>query len=413
MIRYYTTYKEFVSEYKKYECAQCDECGGFRELIDTDVVCEIEHRMLHFPSLFVLRCKCCGKECFPEHSKQMINGAYQSMLPENQCIGEFVSRGYKKRFQYCKEQNYQYDHRDYYNIPGLCYDEDHSVEGFLTPVYFDRKALIYFISSPEYEVEIFSETYGRIAKKDVSGAYLYDWYIPFGFNSNGLLIMWLGDINNMDFQSKMILKAFNINSDHLIIDSEFYQAQMNCVFSEPIKETQILRNKDAFIENIKNKFGVDLSHLVEECKVHAAKVQRPIVFTEQSVSDVINAFDKILIEGFNVSQLIALYEILYAEAEREKHYKKWKSIKLIKAILTKLCAAIPNIDIEKLISPLYILHDYRIYLDHLLSGDKQEDTKNHIVSTLGVPDFEHQEEIYGEEIERLNTLFQHLVILSK
>ena len=36
----------------------------------------------------------------------------------------------------------------------------------MTPVYFDRKALIYFISVPDFEVDIFSETYGHIGKKD-------------------------------------------------------------------------------------------------------------------------------------------------------------------------------------------------------------------------------------------------------
>ena len=61
----------------------------------------------------------------------------------------------------------------------------------------------------------------------------------------------------------------------------------------------------------------------------------------------------------------------------------------------------------------YILHDYRIYLDHLLSKDKQENTKAHIVATLGVQNFGEQEAIYAEEIDRLNRLFQYLVLLSK
>ena len=38
-----------------------------------------------------------------------------------------------------------------------CYDEEHSTEGFLTPVYFDRKALIYFISVPDFCKWIFSQ----------------------------------------------------------------------------------------------------------------------------------------------------------------------------------------------------------------------------------------------------------------
>lgn len=410
----FNTYNDFLLEYEKYQMDKCSRCNGVREIVNDDITVVIENRMLHFPELFVLCCTKCGDKCLPEFSKQMIDGAYKSMVEQNQFVGEFVSKHYKKKFDYCQDQDYKYDHKDYYNIPGLCYDEEHSVEGFLTPVYFDRKALIYFISVPDFEVDIFSETYGHIGKKDPDGVYVYDWDVPFGFNSNGKLVFWLGDLNYMDTQSQTILKGFNIESDHLIIDSEFFQAQMNCIFSKPIKEKQILLNKDSFISNIKKKYNIDLAHLDEECSAHAKNIKRPLVFTEQSVSGVINAFDKVLVEGFNVGQLRVLYEILYSESERDTKYKSWQSIRLIKEILLKFCEQIEDaIDVEMLISPLYILHDYRIYLDHLLSMDKQESTKAHIVATLGVQNFGEQEAIYSEEIDRLNTLFQYLVLLSK
>jgi len=41
----------------------------------------------------------------------------------------------------------------------------------------------------------------------------------------------------------------------------------------------------------------------------------------------------------------------------------------------------------------------------LLSADKISETKQHIVTTLGVQSFNDQEVIYNEEIKRLNTLF--------
>lgn len=50
--------------------------------------------------------------------------------------------------------------------------------------------------------------------------------------------MWLGDIDDMDDKTKGILKPFNVPSDHLLIDSEFYQAQMKCIFSVPIIEKE-------------------------------------------------------------------------------------------------------------------------------------------------------------------------------
>jgi hypothetical protein len=124
----------------------------------------------------------------------------------------------------------------------------------------------------------------------------------------------------MDTQSQAILKGFNVDSDHLIVDSEFFQAQMNCTFSKPIIEKQILMNKDSFISNIKKKYNIDLAHLDEECSEHAKNIKRPLVFTEQSVSGVINAFDKVLVEGFNVGRLRELYEALYSENERDAQY---------------------------------------------------------------------------------------------
>lgn len=104
---------------------------------------------------------------------------------------------------------------------------------------------------------------------------------------------------------------------------------------------------------------------------------------------------------------------MYSSDERNIKYTSWQSIKLIEAILNKLSVSIHNMDIASIMSPLYILHDYRILLDHLLSADKISETKEHIINTLGVQNFDNQETIYIEEIKRLNTLCNYLAILSK
>lgn len=409
----FDSYDEFLEEYKTYRFDECSKCDGTCELVENDITCIIENRILHFVPLLVLRCKKCGAIFLPEYSKQMIDGSYKTAVKENQTIREFHPTRYRKKFDYCKATDFDYDHRDFYNIPGLCYDEEHSVEGFLTPVYFEKEALVYFLAVPEYEVEIFSESYGYFAKKDSSGIYQYDWNVPFGFNTNGKLIMWLGDISYMDDKTRAILKPFNVSSDHLLIDSEFYKAQMKCVFSEPIIENRILLNKKMFISNIGKKYSIDLSHLTDECQEHEKKVKRPVVFSETTVAEVINAYDKTLIEGFNITKLRELYEVLYPTVERDTKYTSWQSIKLIEAILNKLSVSIQNMDIASVMSPLYILHDYRILLDHLFSADKISDTKKHIISTLGVRNFNDHEVIYSEEIKRLNVLFNYLAILSK
>ena len=323
----FLAYRDFKKEYSTYHLDRCDKCGGNCELEESSVSVTIEARLLNFPELCLLVCQSCGRKYIPEYSKQMIDGAYRSMVKEGQYVGDFVPKGYKKKFDYCVEQDYEYDHRDFYNIPGLCYDDEHSIEGFLTPVYFEKQALIYFISMPEYEVNIFSETYGNIGMKDPDEIYTYEWNIPFGFNRNGKLVFWLGDLSYMDNRSKGIIKGFNVPSDHQLIGSEFYQAQMNCVFSDPIKETQVISSKTAFIDNIYKGFAIDIKHLEEECSEHIDKIKRPVVFSEVNVSTVINAYDKVLVEGFSVDALRQLYEVMYSDEERDPAYKKWGRVK--------------------------------------------------------------------------------------
>lgn len=116
----FNTYNDFLTEYQTYKLDKCSKCKGVRELIDDDVTVIIENRTLHFPELLILCCNKCGDKCLPEYSKQMIDGAYKSMIEQEQYVGEFVSKSYKKKFEYCQETDYKYDHKDYYNIPGLC-----------------------------------------------------------------------------------------------------------------------------------------------------------------------------------------------------------------------------------------------------------------------------------------------------
>lgn len=414
MVFEYEDIDEYEDKVKGYCFDECSQCNDLLEISMEHIKVEISDKFIDIEEIPMLKCKKCGTLYYTEYAKVILRGLYKELCNTGNCMVTSKPNGYRKKYNYASGNNFIYDHRDYESIPGLMFDDEHSEVGFLTPVYFDRKALLYFISDPEYEVDIFSETYGHIGKRDREGFYQYEWDVPFGFNTNGKLIFWLGDLDSMDEFSKGILSNFNLPSDHLLIGSEFYQAQMKCIFSNPIKEQQILLNKKNFIRNIKDKYRIDLKHLDEECEIQSKNVKRPIVFNEQSVSGVINALDKILVEGINVAQLRVLYEKMCDVDVSEKEHKKWQSIRLLKEILIKLSSNLDKeIDIEKLMSPLYILHDYRIYLDHLLSDEEQKKSKQHIVDTLQANNFGEQEKIYFEEIRRLDILFQHFVLLSK
>lgn len=397
-----------------YQFDKCRACNQAVEVSIESAHISIGEKYIYFEDVPLLKCTSCAELYLTDYAKETLFGAYSELKHRPNIGVRSRYNGYKKRFDYCHNVEFEYGHRDYTSIPGLCYDDEHSKEGFLQPVYFSRDALIAFIGNPKYEVDLFSESYGNMAMYDPEGIYRYEWSVPFGFNSSGKLVLWLGDIDTMDQTSQLLLKAFNVPSDHLLVNSEFYQAQMNCIFSQPSIEMQIISEKKKFIENVKKKYGIELSHLTEQDKELEDQMQRPIAYMKQVLFQVINAFRRHLIEGIDVNSLKELYELHYDEAERDKGYNSYGSIKLIDRILAKL--VVPGTftegDLKALIAPLYLLNDYRTILDHSI-GEGEEKLKSNILQSLGIDSFDKQEEIYLSEIHKLRKLYQMLAILTK
>ena len=90
---YFDSYDKFVTEYQIYRFDICSDCNGTYELVETDITCTIEGKILHFSPILVLRCKKVGKEFLPEHTKQMIDRAYKTAVKEKQNMGEFHTTG--------------------------------------------------------------------------------------------------------------------------------------------------------------------------------------------------------------------------------------------------------------------------------------------------------------------------------
>lgn len=100
----FNTYNDFLTEYQTYKLDKCSKCKGVRELIDDDVTVIIENRTLHFPELLILCCNKCGDKCLPEYSKQMIDGAYKSMIEQEQYVGGSFQRVIKRNLNTAKKQ---------------------------------------------------------------------------------------------------------------------------------------------------------------------------------------------------------------------------------------------------------------------------------------------------------------------
>lgn len=362
----------------------------------------------------VMKCTKCGKECLTHFSKQLIDGAYKSLIRKNIHSETFIPNNTEKKFQYCVDQEYTYDYKDYYNIPGLVMEEDKKEEGYHTPVYFGGGLLESLMGMPDVKVNLYSEKYGCIStEKEEKG-----WSVPFGYNSNGKLVMWLGDIHQMDGQSKSKLKEFNVESDHVFMDSEFYQAQVNHVKIEMAVEKQILKNRKQFIKNIQDKYAIEIASgddisSEDELKGCEEKIERPATFSETDIAVVINALDTLLSEGFDKDKLRELYEKLYSEEDRKAKYENWKPVQFIGAVLSQLSASGEKVDTNKLLSPLRTLHNYKICLEHSLPEVKQEKKMETVLKALKVADASNLEEIYTKEMEGLNKLLQYLVVLTK
>lgn len=395
----FSTYEDFVDEYRKYHMHDCSICNSLREQATVHLDVYMEDKHLEIEEILILQCVNCGEWVLPMHSKQMIDGCYKNTVEHSQRYGLFSPRGYKKQFEYCVEEAFDYDHRDYYNIPGLSYDEEHPVEGFLTPVYFSKNGLYYFLYDSDYKLHLFSETFGRLRYKD-------DWDVPFGINRKGNVVFWLGDLNYMDKKSLQILKPHNIESDHQLIASEFYAGEMCCTFSEPNKEMRICSQKFKLFKQIKDKYNLELHHLEDEINHQLKVFQKPLKIEESTFEPTVNLLHKVLIEGVNIPELRKLYELF--NSDRAKGYKDWRSIKLFQGILK---GSLTDDELRDVISPLYLLNDLRQYYDHLLPNHKKNDIKANVVRTLQVESFDCIEDIYNIMLKKLGILFEYLSIV--
>ena len=86
------------------------------------------------------------------------------------------------------------------------------------------------------------------------------------------------------------------------MDSQFYQAQLNIIWSDPSTEKQIVRCNEQFISNVKKKYNIDLEHLTDQNVELEKELQRPIAFEKAEILSVINAFRRILVEGMVLCQ---------------------------------------------------------------------------------------------------------------
>ena len=393
--------KDFERKYSNYYPVDQCSCGNLKEMDISQAVFEIGDKQISVYECPVLVCKGCGKKQVGHRVISLIYSTYwdfENHPGDKSCKLTLNGNG---RFEYAKDANFLYDSRDL-NIPGCDVDLDPGhADGFWLPVYFDRKVLNNFYTDEEYELDFFSESYGDIARRGSDG-WAYEWKIPFGINENNKVVMFLGDLDQIDDErSILFLKSYNVPSDHKLIDTELYQAQMNCTFSNPVIEQRVIRLRKGFYDRILSKYNIDLHHLEEEVAEKIKGITKPVVFNEREVSSNIITLDGILNEGIDQEGLKSLCNVVGVT----KDISQLRTRKLLQEIIAHKEGDDKARDI---IAPLFHLNDLRVCFAHLLSAETIQESKDRIIKAYNLTDFSEYRKLYETLLEELYALYKYL-----
>jgi hypothetical protein len=238
----------------------------------------------------MLQCHACDLTALPDRSRASIMFAHESAAKAGQT--HFTSRRRKiaQDFGFTSVP-FVYDPDDYFYYPGLSRPSN---EGFLTPVFFNKRVLIKYDVAPNYAVRFASPSYGGIAADGFS--------IPFGINRHGAILMWLGDIAKLPESEQYYLRSENRPLDHCL-GSEFYEGQIECVFTPPSLESRLFRGRSAFLGACRSRFGVKIAHLDKEVLDLASSLAQPVLDSERERRRVVDRLNRIHIESSTTVRL--------------------------------------------------------------------------------------------------------------
>jgi len=304
----------------------------------------------------------------------------------------------KKQFKIHDSLGFKYDSQDYYYIPGLLsmFDSD---EGFLTPVYFDKKVLLYYNSLPDYRVVLSS--FSRVHIVDSKGQNL----IPhgFGINRNDKVICWLGDLNEVfskpeNEQHKKMFLAFNVDSDHDIV-SDYYFNQIEANFMESDNEHKIFDLRNEFDKKMFEKFGLNLTQINFNELINDYK--HPIINEPDQINLAYKKLTSMLLESLVVDNLRTLLKNAGID---DKDMKGLQGLKLFEMFLLKV---LKQDKAKEIVCPMFVLYDLRVLGEHL-KGSKSADTLKSCKARLNIPDTATDLEVFEKLVQDLIKMYETL-----
>lgn len=371
-----------------YHSLQCPNCHGAFLL-----TLEQSHQLINQVSLELidcptLRCPDCGYYTLPDRIRSSLNRETARAAEQSKTEGTVRFQNQNRRFNFCQSVEFIYDYRDYLYLPGLFRGD-----GFLTPVFFHAHVLHKYRNTPGYRVEMPSDSYGTVYFRDGG-------YLPFGVNRRGEVIAWLGDIDGLPLTEQHYLRSENIESSHDIA-SEFYDGQIDVIFTELSKEQQLFSSRAEFIRSTKTSTGADTALLDAEATAILGHFSSPLDEGRRSISEAFLDLRKVCIETISreaFARDLARRGIIFD--------RKWGSLKILQCWAEKVLG---RDDSPQMLSPLFVLDDLRKLEAHLVGSSTSREILETACKRLGIKPDSNLRTIYDTLIIRLHAMYEQLV----
>lgn len=367
----------------------CDKCQSLLDLAYADFHEVVSGVDITIEGLPVLRCPSCGHDHLPDRSRFAIIQTHESAIAAGKSVAHVKRKKLNETYSFTNVP-FIYDADDYHYIPGLI--REHNI-GFLTPVFFNKRALLKYDTAPGYRLRFSSATYGEIVTDTDA--------ICFGVNRFGHLVMWLGDIATLPENEQFYLRSENIASDHSI-GSEFYEGQIECVFTEPSIEQRLFELRSKFLEACYKRFAQNISHLDEEVLELASRFNAPVVDTPAMRETVAIGLNKMHIEAISSD---GLGTIVKAQGGNPKDLGRLKRLQLaLEGLRT-------GADVGSMLSPFFVLYDLRVAYSHLTSVDTAKAMLKTVTDRLVLPEGSGLLDIYQQLTAGLTASYEKLIEL--
>ena len=252
-----------------------------------------------------------------------------------------------------------------------------------------------FVMSDRYIMALY--TFGYIYKGD-------EHYISFGINENNKVIMWLGDIIDLNVEEQFYLRSENVPSDHSI-GSEFYEAQIEVQWAEASAERKLLKKRLDFNEKVRDNYNLAVAQLDTETLRVAKNIRKLLVNTNDAFKDLIIPLNELFVEAINNKDISKDLKQKYPELKEELKGKK--GIKLLQLWLEKNTT---GIDVNVVIAPLFVLYDLRLVSAHLYSDNSREELLESCCTRLGLAETERNYIVIANTlIDKLDEMYDKFI----